>query len=208
MKSKLKRITTILLTLLFALCSFLPAYAAEGDKVTHPKVLFLSSYAYDWDSVPDQLAGVSSVLGTKAQMNYVFMDTKKHDYENVKGKVYEEIQTLIDLNGQYDAVILEDDAALDFALEYRNELFEDVPMVFEGINTHEKADRAHEDPLITGLIEFFPYNDTIALAQELYPNATNIVGISDNTESGKGCTQRFYDEESNFPELQFSDINT
>ena len=46
------------------------------------------------------------------------------------------------------------------------------------------------------------------MAQELYPNATNIVGISDNTESGKGCTQRFYDEELNFPELQFTDINT
>jgi len=179
MKSKSKGITIILLTLLLTLCSFLPTYAAEGDKISHPKVLFLSSYAYDWDSVPDQLAGVASVLGTTAQMNYVFMDTKKHDYDNVKGKIYQEIQDLIDYNGQYDAVILEDDAALDFALEYRNELFEGVPMVFEGINTQEKANRAHEDPLITGMTEFFPYHDTIALARELYPKATNIVGIND-----------------------------
>lgn len=51
------------------------------------------------------------------------------------------------------------------------------------------------------MIEFFPYQDTIALAQQLYPEATKIVGISDNTESGMGCTQRFYDEEANFPEL-------
>ena len=48
--------------------------AAEGEK-THPTILFLSSYAYDWDSVPDQLAGVASVMRTAAKMDYVFMDT-------------------------------------------------------------------------------------------------------------------------------------
>lgn len=181
--------------------------AAESAKEKHPRILFISAYAYDWDSVPDQIEGVSSVLRTKAKMDYVFMNTKKHSYEEVKQDIYNEIQDNIDADGQYSAVILEDDAALDFALEFREELFAGVPMVFQGINTQEKANAAHEDPLITGLVEFFPYNDTIALAREIYPKATKIVGISDDTESGRGCTKLFYEEESNFTELKFSDIN-
>lgn len=206
MRAKGKRIPIIFIALLLALGTCIPSYAV-GDKVTHPKILFLSSYAYDWDSVPDQLAGVASVLNSSCKMNYVFMDTKKYEYETRKQKIYEEIQEIQHSSGSYDAIILGDDAALDFALEYRNDLFEGVPLVFLGINTPEKAERAHEDPLITGIVEFFPYYDTIALARRLYPQATNIIGISDDTESGKGCTQLFYEEEKNFPQLKFSDIN-
>ena len=135
---KAKRILCVFLSVFCIISGVHPVYAAEG---THARVLFLSSYAYDWDSVPKQLEGAAEILGTMAQMDYVFMDTKKHDYEDVKSEVYANIQDNINANGQYSAVILEDDAALDFALEYRQDLFADVPMVFEGINTKDKADR-------------------------------------------------------------------
>lgn len=205
------KILTFFLTLL--LCnSFISisSYAkgdTSGQEITHPTVLFLSSYAYDWDSVPDQIKGVSSVLSTKSRMDYVFMDTKKKDYDSIKQDIFDEISENIAMHGQYNAVILEDDAALDFALEYQNELFKDVPLVFEGINTEDKAEAAHKDPLITGVVEFFPYNDTIALAKKIYPKATKIVGITDNSVSGQGCAERFYDEAANFPNLEFSDLN-
>ncbi len=202
---KAKRILCVFLSVFCIISGVHPVYAAEG---THARVLFLSSYAYDWDSVPKQLEGAAEILGTMAQMDYVFMDTKKHDYEDVKSEVYANIQDNINANGQYSAVILEDDAALDFALEYRQDLFADVPMVFEGINTKDKADKAAEDPLITGMVEFFGYHDTIALAEKMYPKATQIVGISDNTVSGMGCTERFMDEEKNYPGLQFTVMNT
>lgn len=206
----MKRISLLLVVVMILCGTMSPVYGAEEDNSNnaHPRVLFISAYAYDWDSVPDQISGVASVLGNMAKMDYIFMNTKKHTYDEVKQDVYDDIQANIKADGQYDVVILEDDAALDFALEYRDSLFSGVPMVFEGINTQEKADKAHEDSLITGMIEFFPYQDTIALAQQLYPEATKIVGISDNTESGMGCTQRFYDEEANFPELEFSDLNS
>ena len=185
----------------------IPGYGAQTAEKKHPRVLFLSAYAYDWDSVPDQIKGVASVLGDVSKMDYVFMNTKKQSYEEVKPEVCQEIQRSIDSDGQYDIVILEDDAALDFALEYRDSLFAGVPMVFQGINTEEKANLAHEDPLITGMIEFFPYRDTIALARELFPKAERIVGITDNSESGKGCAQRFYAEAEHFPELEFDEMN-
>ncbi|MDD3368496.1 MAG: ABC transporter substrate binding protein [Lachnospiraceae bacterium] len=204
----IKRLGIIWVTVLMLFASVITCNAKEGETVSHPRVLFISAYAYDWDSVPDQLKGVAEVLGSKAKMDYMFMDTKKHTYDEVKQGIHDEIQTNIDEAGQYHVVMAEDDAALDFALEYRDDLFAGVPIVFMGINTIEKAESAHEDPLITGMVEFFPYQDTIALARKLYPEATKIVGISDNTESGLGCTKRFYDEAEHFPELEFSDMNT
>ena len=205
---RLRVSVTVILTMILSFCTLLVCQAKGANEIEHPQILMLSSYAYDWDSVPYQLRGVASVLGTKSKMDYVFMNTKKHTYDEVKQDVYKEIQQNIVADRQYDLVILEDDAALDFAMEYRNDLFENVPMVFMGVNTAEKANAAHEDPLITGMIEYFPYNDTIALARKIYPDATKIVGISDSTKSGIGCTKRFYDEEKNFPELSFSDMNT
>ncbi len=204
----MKKIRRVISFMIVLVCSALIAVPGYGAVVEHPRILFLSSYAYDWDSVPKQLEGVAEVLGTSSKIDYVFMNTKKKQYEDIKEDIYADIKNNIDTEGQYDAVILEDDAALDFALEYRDELFKAVPMVFEGINTKEKADLATKDPLITGMVEFFGYNDTIALAKKLYPKADKIIGISDNSESGKGCTDRFMAEQENYPELEFDLINT
>ncbi|MDO5402741.1 MAG: ABC transporter substrate binding protein [Eubacteriales bacterium] len=179
--------------------------AAESK---HPQILVISAYAYDWESVPEQLGGISSVLGTRAKMDYVFMNTKKEDYEDIKEDIYAAIEEKTEAVGRYDVIILEDDAALDFAMEYRSLLFEGVPMVFEGINTFEKAQRAHEDPLITGVVEIFPYEETISLATKMYPDASKIVAVCDESESGLGCLHSYYMQEDKFPQLRFMDINT
>jgi len=184
----------------------------ESDKkssvVKHPRVLFLSSYAYDWESVPKQLEGITDVLNGKTQVDYIFMDTKKMDFATVEDQIYKHIEYNIQKDGVYNVVILGDDAALDFALKYQDTIFSQTPLVFEGINTEEKAKEAAKDPLITGVVEQFPIEDTIRVAKNLCPRATNIVGISDNTESGIGSTKQFYDSATEFPEMKFSDLNT
>ncbi|MDD2973211.1 MAG: ABC transporter substrate binding protein [Lachnospiraceae bacterium] len=180
----------------------------KSNVVSHPRVLFLSSYAYDWESIPKQLAGITSVLDGKAKVDYIFMDTKKLDLKRIENSIYHRISHSIEERGAYDVVILGDDAALDFALKYQTDLFEGIPLVFEGINTEEKARKAAKDPLISGVIEQFPMEDTIRMAKNLCPKATRIVGISDNTESGIGSAKQFHDSEKAFPELIFEDLNT
>lgn len=210
-QNRVGRIGVVLLILMLMLGTVISAFGVSvqaAEIKEHPRILFISAYAYDWESVPDQMAGVSSVLATRANMDYVFMNTKKRSYEDAKEETYHDIEMNILLGGQYDAVILEDDAALDFAMEYREALFSGVPMVFMGVNTQEKADKAHKDPLITGVVEFFPYEETIALAQKIYPNAAKIVGITDESESGIGCYERLYAAKEHFPELEFSILNT
>ncbi len=64
---------------------------AEDEKIeNHPHVLFLSSYSYEWESIPLQLSGIKETLDGKAITDYVFMNTKRYRYEDVKNSIYNE----------------------------------------------------------------------------------------------------------------------
>ncbi|MGE4213716.1 MAG: sensor histidine kinase [Anaerotignaceae bacterium] len=103
------------------------AYANDDIK----KVLFISSYSYDWSTVPLQIEGVESVLADFATISYEFMDTKKvYDEESID-IFYKSIKHKLHKPVPYNAVILGDDAALQFALEHRQELCEAISALNE-----------------------------------------------------------------------------
>lgn len=172
------------------------------------RVLFISSYNYDWESIPKQLAGISDTLNRYAELDYIFMDTKHLPYEHVKPEVFETIKYKISQNGAFDYIITGDDAALAFALEYQDRLFKDIPIFFEGINSEKYALEAAEDPLVTGVIETFHMEDTIRLAYSIYPAAKRVVGITDMSLSGQGSTMQFLECQKDFPSLEFETLNT
>lgn len=57
----------------------IPAYAEElvpdAGEITG-RVLFISSYSYAWETVPEQIRGIKEALGAGVQLDYQFMDTK------------------------------------------------------------------------------------------------------------------------------------
>lgn len=93
-----------------------------------------------------------------------------------------------------DAVITSDDRALQFVLDHRDELFSGLPVSYFGINNRKLANTASGDPLIAGYIEDDCIGDTIRLARKLIPDATNVVGIYDDTSSGHGAMESFLSE--------------
>ena len=141
-------------------------------------------------------------------MKYVFMDNKNIPYEDSKDYIYDQIETDIDLYGNYDVVIAGDDTAVDFIEEYRNVLFDNIPVVYEGVNNVERAKKLSQDPLITGVVETFPVKETINLAREIFPRADKIVAITDDNASGNGSLEQFYDTKEEFEELEYSHIYT
>lgn len=207
MKKQIRSVWLMIAVLLGSLFT-VPLQAETTSIADDPRVLFLSSYNYDWESVPKQLDGITSVLDGHASVEYVFMDTKHEEYETVKPRVYEEIKAHEDSDGAYDYIITADDAALQFVLEYRSELFDGVPVVFEGVNNEEFAATAAEDPRITGVVETFPLEDTLETAIKIQPDATRVVGISDDTLSGAGSTDQFMDCQDSFPDLSFEVLDT
>lgn len=184
-----------------------PCRAADDGGISqNPRVLFLGSYNYEWESVPKHLSGVTDTLDGSVMIDYIFMDTKRLQYEDVKEVVYNDVLSRAE-NKPFDYVIAVDDAALAFVMEYREELFSGIPIVFEGINDEDFAYEAAKDPLITGIVEVFPLEETVALASRLQPKATRVVGITDDTISGQGSTKQFMDCSESFPDLAFSTLD-
>lgn len=203
----MKKLVCILLSLAIMLACPMSGFAQSTTDISNaPHVLFLSSYSYEWESIPKQLDGIADTLNGYARIDYVFMDTKRLDYDAVKDTVHDDVLSREQIES-YDYVITGDDAALHFVLDYRSELFSGTPVVFEGINSESFAYEAAKDPLITGIVEAFPLEDTIRMAKGINPGATKVVGITDDSTSGKGSTQQFLDCATDFPELSFSTIN-
>ena len=169
-------------------------------------MLFISSYSYAWETIPQQIEGIRKSLGDDVTIDYKFMDTKNVDTAENVHLFYKSLSYYLSQVPVYDVVIVGDDAAYNFVLVYRK-IFGNTPIVFEGVNNVSKALAMDYNPNVTGIIENQTYGNTIALAQKIYPEAAHIVAIVDNTVTGLSARKEFYSYKDEFPDLEFSDIN-
>lgn len=172
-------------------------------------VLYISSYNENFESVPLQLEGIKSILEPQdITVDAEYMDTKR--FETVENELlfYNMLQYKLTHLLSYDAIIVGDDAALQFAMKYQNDLFPSTPIVFLGVNNIPRALRANENPYITGIIEEMYLKDNINFALTINPDAKNVVAIVDNTYTGIGDAIQFYQNKKHFSNLDFDDINT
>nr|WP_279287815.1 ABC transporter substrate binding protein [Roseburia zhanii] len=178
-----------------------------GFQKEEKRVLFISSYSYAWETVPQQIEGIQEALSDEASIDYKFMDTKNLTSEESSELFYQSMRQYLSEVDAYDGVIVGDDAAFLFALDHQQELFSDIPIIFEGVNDLQKAAEASAQPLITGVAESLSYENTIKIATELYPDAKEIVGVLDDTITGESERREFYSFADKFPDYRFSEIN-
>ena len=178
-----------------------------GSQKEEKRVLFISSYSYAWETVPQQIEGIQEALSDEASIDYKFMDTKNLTSEESSELFYQSMRQYLSEVDAYDGVIVGDDAAFLFALDHQQELFSDIPIIFEGVNDLQKAAEASAQPLITGVAESLSYENTIKIATELYPDAKEIVGVLDDTITGESERREFYSFADKFPDYRFSEIN-
>lgn len=153
---KHRRAVILMLSGLLLLGCYCVPVCAQDQAGLH-RVLFISSYSYTWSTVPLQIQGIRSELDQNVELDIEFMDTKTLSMEIAEKELLERLQFKEEYAGDYQAVIVGDDAALGFVMEYRKELFDGLPVVFEGINNIEYAQEVSQDPLVTGVIESFSY---------------------------------------------------
>lgn len=204
------RVTLLCISMLIVLISMsgIRLNAEGAEKNEAGRILFISSYDYGWDTVQIQIEGIKAGIGDNTTLDYEFMDTKRVDDEISRQQFYEGIKYRMSKVEPYDAIILGDDAALLFAMEYRNELFADTPLVFEGINDEELALELSKDPLITGVIEKLSVEKNIDFARRLLPDATKVVAILDDTVTGEAERKRFFSYQEKYPDLEFTEIDS
>lgn len=189
------------------LTSGIIAQAGEITEENPGRVLFISSYSYGWDTVQIQIEGIKAGISEDAVIDYEFMDTKRVDDETSREQFYEGLKYRMSRVEPYDVIILGDDAALLFPVEYREELFEGIPLVYEGVNDEELALELSKDPLITGIIEKLSVEKNIDLGRKLFPKARRVVAILDDSITGKAERKSFYSYQDKYPDLEFSEIN-
>lgn len=163
---------------------------------TQPKhVLVLFSYTPSWQVEGDIYRGLVNRMDPSVRLDLVFMDTKNIDKIRSE-EITEEHIALLQEKENYDAVIAVDDDALDYVMKHRESSFAGIPVIFNNINSRERAEETAQDPLITGIYENSFGDETVELAKKLYPEATRVVGISDHSLTGLALSEQFLDIEN------------
>lgn len=205
----MKKFTTYLLSAILAFSFILNIHTdvhADTDEEEY-RILFLSSYSYAWDTVQIQIEGIKEGITDDIVLDYEFMDTKRLPDEESINVFYEGLAYRMAHVEPYDALIVGDDAALRFAVEHRYDLFNDIPIIFEGVNDVEYAAELSKDPLITGVVEALSIPKNIDFGLSLYPDAKNVIAILDDSVTGQAERRSFYNSASLYPNLTFSEIN-
>lgn len=172
-------------------------------------VLFISSYNENFITVPYQIEGIKSVLlKNNVQLDVEYMDSKRFYDEESRRIFHDLLKYKMSKLAAYDAIIVGDDNALQFAMDFQEDLFNGIPVVFLGINDFKRAGLANKNKYMTGIIEETSLKENIEIAYKFNSKATRAVAIVDNTLTGIGDMEQFYSIKDEFKELSFEHINT
>ncbi len=192
----------VLILIMLTLC--LPASAHDHFK----RILFISSYNPSFPTFNHQIDGLRSVLDKQhVLLDMEFLDSKRFNTGQVINLRKDFITYKFQHVPKYDLVITADDNALAFCMSMRDEFFEDVPIVFFGVNDIAQALSYNDDPLVTGFIEAVSMKDTIELMISLFPSTETIAAISDATTSGTADERAFNELQGEYPSYKFRTIS-
>ncbi|MEK5240250.1 ABC transporter substrate binding protein [Paenibacillus sp. FSL L8-0470] len=174
----------LLLFMMLSTALYQPVSASSEERRPQ-NVLVLHSYQKGFAWTDDQGAGIEEQLKGAADPPVIYTeyldwkrfpsnDNLEHFYQMIKFK-YQALHI--------DAIIVTDDAALNFAIQYRKEILSDAPIIFSGIN-QLGMDSIADKRNITGVIEEIDSTETIRMALEINPSIRKVYIVFDNSESG------------------------
>ncbi len=202
------KIILISYCILFLVSSSVLKVSADTNVKRQYRIFFISSYGFSNPEVPSQLQGFEEGLGElNVDISYEFMDSDKYygglDLMNFDKYIRYKVFSIRD----YDLVVAADDSALRYAINNRNELFPDEPMVFMGINNRTEAITASAMKNATGIAESLDFEGNYELIKELFPDRTHLNVIVDSTIAGLADYVEFMKFRDTHPEMKSSVIN-
>ncbi len=175
----------------------------------HHRVLFLSSYSSTYFTYSDQEMGLKDVLYNNGiEFDIMFMDAKKFGRSEDKQIFHDFLKERLLSTNEYEGILLGDDDALQFAMDYQEELFAGLPMIFFGVNDLQFAQDASRNPLVAGFYEKDYLQETIETAMKALPDRKTFVGLHDVSTAGLSDMNIFFSYAEKFPEYVFMDIDT
>ncbi|QQZ62368.1 PAS domain-containing protein [Paenibacillus sonchi] len=162
-----------------------PALTAKAEGQPPQNVLVLHSYQKGFVWTDEQSGGIEERLkgAENAPVIYTeYMDWKRYPSQENLRQLYQTIKLKYH-NIHVDAIITTDDAALSFALKYRQEILDDAPIIFSGVN-ELGVENIPDKRNITGVIEKIDPTRTIQMALQINPSIRKVYVVFDNSESG------------------------
>jgi len=182
-----------------------PAAGTVGSA--HKNVLLLNSYHQNYSWSDNQLNSVFKTFSRQypdAELFVEHMDVKRFGPEAAQKNARRWLTTHY-RPGFFQLVIAIDNLALHLALQLHHELFQDVPIVFCGVNdlTPEMLD-GHKN--VTGCIVRNDFKQDFALIRRLFPSTRTVWIAGDTGLSGQAQLQlaRETVKALNNDELQFN----
>jgi signal transduction histidine kinase len=170
------------------------SYSNPDEK----NVLVLHSYHQGLAWTDSISSGIMSVFNKHTEYNlYVkYLDTKIHnteDYIKDIARLFYTHKPKI----KYSAIIAADNAAYNFLINNRDELYPGIPVFFCGVNfINRKELEQHEN--FYGFEEIANHKGTIDLIMELLPLRKKILIINDNTLTGRSIRSELEEILSNY----------
>lgn len=154
--------------------------------ISDPHVLILNSYQVDHIWSDHELQGEIEVLKDafpQIELNVEYLDYKRFPdvviLEQMRGLLIAKYTSK-----PIDLIITNDNAALDFILVHREEIFNPVPpVVFAGYNGFEEIS-SHLPPDVTGVPESLPIAESFNTILRLHPQLKRIHVLIEQTLSG------------------------
>lgn len=169
------------------------------------RILIFNSYheGYKWSD--DIVQGIKSKLeeyDEEFEISLEYMDTKRVNDEKYLSNLYELYKNKF-TKEKYDLIITCDEAAYQFMIHSKNEIFPQTPVVFCGVNYFEN-DQIKNITNITGVVESYYVEETLQTALEINKSVNKVYIISDNTLTGQ-AVRRSIDKAKNklYSKLEF-----
>ncbi len=177
-------IFSLMFVIIFSLISINTASASD-DKTSH--ILYINSYhrGYIWsDGIESGLRQRLKDSGRKTDLKIEFLDAKLFP-DPAYFSTLAEVFAMKHGKLRYDAIVVSDNEAFDFAIKYRERLFPNTPIIFCGYNSF-RPEVLKGITNITGVNEEIDFTGTIDMALTVHPKTRTLVFItSDYYKAGQ-----------------------
>ena len=183
--SRIRHIQLQLIVLVFFLTLFFITISKATSEITTPNILILNAYHQGEDWSDNQIKGIR----TKLSEAYPFLvpsiehlDTKR--FPDPKHLLFLKQYLKSKYQGKhFDLIMTLDNSALNLMLNFGDELFPGVPIVFAGVNGY-RPEMLEGHTNITGVAEVQDMVGTLGLALKVHPLTKTVLAVHDYTSSG------------------------
>lgn len=203
-----RKIALVILITCMVMMFNVQLFATTVQRDDAKRVLLISSYSPSFESFFQQIEGIKSQFDEdNIVLDVEFMDSKRLYTKENMDNFHRTLRYKLSKFEKYDAVLVADDNALEYVLTHQEDEFNEIPIVFFGINDFKKAIETSKNPFITGIIEEPSLAETIEVANKINKKAKRVLAITDNTNSGQATLKTFYHIKNKFPKLEFGTLD-